>query len=91
MIMTMTMMMMIMITKTKTKFTCYSFLTSSQQSSIIAWIALTTRFEPENKESSIIIFKKTTFKSSLQVVITGKTKAMAYLFYASCIPSQQLT
>ena len=51
-------MIMITITKTKTKFTCYSFLTSSQLSSIIAWIALTTRFEPENEEGSIVIFKK---------------------------------
>ena len=49
-------MIMIAITKTTTKFTCYSFLTSSQLSSIIAWIALTTRFEPENEESSIVIF-----------------------------------
>ena len=66
MIMMMMMMMMIMImitiTKTKTKFTCYSFLTSSQLSSIIAWIALTTRFEPENKESSIIILKINNFQ-----------------------------
>ena len=51
-------MIMIIITKTTTKFTCYSFLTSSQLSSIIAWIALTTRFEPENEESSILIFNK---------------------------------
>ena len=55
-------MIMITITKTKTKFTCYSFLTSSQLSSIIAWIALTTRFEPENKESSIIILKINNFQ-----------------------------
>ena len=53
---------MITITKTKTKFTCYSFLTSSQLSSIIAWIALTTRFEPEKKESSIIILKINNFQ-----------------------------
>ena len=55
-------MIMITITKTKTKFTSYSFLTSSQLSSIIAWIALTTRFEPENKESSIIILKINNFQ-----------------------------
>ena len=56
MMMMMMIMIMITITKTKTKFTCYSFLTSSQLSSIIAWIALTTRFEPANEESSIVIF-----------------------------------
>ena len=62
MMMMMMIMIMITITKTKTKFTCYSFLTSSQLSSIIAWIALTTRFEPENKESSIIILKINNFQ-----------------------------
>ena len=62
MMMMMMIMIMITITKTKTKFTCYSFLTSSQLSAIIAWIALTTRFEPENKESSIIILKINNFQ-----------------------------
>ena len=59
-------MIMITITKTKTKFICYSFLTSSQLSSIIAWIALTTRFDPENEESSIVILKKKISKADIR-------------------------